>query len=335
MMLKTTLAFLLLFFTACSKDNTTDNIVTVYVSEDQVFSEPILQDFEKDTGITVKAVYDSEESKSTGVMNRLIAEKNNPQADVYWANEPIRAEVLRKKGILMPYKSPNSQGISDVFRQKDDYWCGFSARVRLFVVNKSAKVKPASIFDYDKSKFMGKSVIANPLFGTTATHMAAIFTIMGDEKAKKFLNDLKKNRVAISTSNGESADFVATNKYDFSLVDSDDAISRLRQKAPIEFIYPDQGDDEIGAFVVPNTVMIINQAPHLKNAKKLVDYLLSRESEQKLALADCAQIPLHEGVNLAKEIKPISEIKVMQVDFTKVAEKLLKIQPYLKEWLAK
>ena len=49
--------------------------VVVYVSEDQVFSEPILKDFERETGITVKSVFDTEESKSTGVMNRLIAEK--------------------------------------------------------------------------------------------------------------------------------------------------------------------------------------------------------------------------------------------------------------------
>ena len=77
--------------------------VVVYVSHDQVFSEPILKDFEKETGIKVRAVYDTEETKSTGTMNRLIAEKNNPQADVYWANEPVRAEVLRQQGIAAPY----------------------------------------------------------------------------------------------------------------------------------------------------------------------------------------------------------------------------------------
>jgi iron(III) transport system substrate-binding protein len=54
-------------------------IVIVYVSHDQVFSEPILKDFEKETGIKVRAVYDTEETKSTGAMNRLIAEKNNPR----------------------------------------------------------------------------------------------------------------------------------------------------------------------------------------------------------------------------------------------------------------
>ena len=83
--------FLFFFF-----DQAASNIqtVTIYVSEDQVFSEPILKDFEKETGIKVRAVFDTEEAKSTGAMNRLIAEKDNPQADVYWANEPIRANLL-------------------------------------------------------------------------------------------------------------------------------------------------------------------------------------------------------------------------------------------------
>ncbi len=50
--------FLIAFY-GC-KQKTITNEVVVYVSEDQVFSEPILRDFEKDTGIKVKAVYDTE-----------------------------------------------------------------------------------------------------------------------------------------------------------------------------------------------------------------------------------------------------------------------------------
>ena len=91
--------------------------VVVYVSEDQVFSEPILKDFERAAGIKVKPLYDTEEAESTGAVNRLIAEKDNPQADVYWANEPIRAEVLKQKGICAKYISKNSLDIPKAFKQ--------------------------------------------------------------------------------------------------------------------------------------------------------------------------------------------------------------------------
>src|ERR1700687_1388238 len=119
-----------------------DHTVVVYVSEDQVFSEPILKDFERKTGIKVRAVYDTEETKSAGAMNRLIAEKNNPQADVYWANEPVRAEVLKQRGISTPYSSPSSEGIPDQFKDPDHHWTGFSARARLLLANSKSTIKP-------------------------------------------------------------------------------------------------------------------------------------------------------------------------------------------------
>lgn len=315
-----------------SKKEAKKQTVVVYVSEDQVFSEPILKQFEKDTGIKVKAVYDTEEAKSTGAMNRLIAEKSNPQADVYWANEPIRAEVLKQKGISAPYFSPNAKDIPAVFKDPDGYWTGFSARARVLIVNNRVKNKPASILAYTDPAWKGKAVIANPLFGTTTSEVAALFTLWGDQKAKEFMNAMKKNGVKISTSNGESADFVAAGQYDFSLVDSDDAVNRMRQGKPVTMVYPDQGPEGIGCFIVPNAAVLIKGAPHLEAAKRLIDYLLSRETEKRLAFADCAQIPLHKGVEMPKELKPIDKLKVMQVNYAEVAKKMVAIQPFLKAW---
>lgn len=312
--------------------NNTQTVI-VYVSEDQVFSEPILKDFETETGIKVKAIYDTEEAKSTGVMNRLIAEKNNPQADVYWANEPIRAEILKQKGISATYVSSNAKEIPSVFKDPDGYWTGFSARARVFIVNNSVTDKPKTILAYVNSKWKQKSVIANPLFGTTTAEIAALFTIWGDEKAKEFLAAMKSNRVAISTSNGESADFVAAGEYDFSLVDSDDAVNRIRQGKPVTMVYPDQMKNGIGSFIVPNAAVLIKGAPHPNEARRLIDYLLSKETERKLAFADCAQIPLHSDVQMPPELKPISQIKVLQVNYAEVARKMVEIQPYLQGWM--
>jgi len=308
-------------------------VVVVYVSEDQVFSEPILRDFEKATGIKVKAVYDTEEAKSTGAMNRLIAEKGNPQADVYWANEPIRAEVLKQKGISAPYVSPNAKDIPPVFKDPDGYWTGFSARARVLVVNKSVKDSPRTILAYTYPRWKGKSVITNPLFGTTTAEIAALFTIWGDKQAREFMAALKHNRVAISTNNGESADFVAAGQYDFSLVDSDDAVNRMRQGKPVTMVYPDQEGNGIGCFIVPNAAVLIKGGPHPDAARKLIDYLLSRETERKLAFADCAQIPLHSGVQTPPELKSIKDIKIMQVNYAEVARKMVEIQPFLKRWM--
>jgi iron(III) transport system substrate-binding protein len=313
---------------ACAKENE----VVVYVSEDQVFSEPILKDFEKETGIKVRAVYDTEEAKGTGVMNRLLMEKNNPQADVYWANEPIRAVVLKQSGVTAAYISPNSKDIPDILKDPQGYWTSFSARARVLVVNKKAVTQPTSIMAYTEPQWKGKAVVANPLFGTTTAEVAALFTIWGEDRAKAFMTDMKKNGTKVSTNNGESADLVAAGEFDFSLVDSDDVINRIRQGKAIEMIFPDQKEGEVGCMLVPNAVVIIKNSQHPKAAQKLVDYLLSKDTERKLAYADCAQIPLHPGVETPSDVPKIESVKIMKIDYSKVAQKLQDIQPFLKDW---
>jgi iron(III) transport system substrate-binding protein len=309
-----------------------ERTVVVYVSEDQVFSEPILEDFEKDTGIKVNAVFDTEESKSTGVMNRLLAEKSNPQADVYWANEPVRADVLRQQGISAPFRPQAASAIPDQFKDPQGYWTGFSARARVFVVNTSAKSSPDGVLSYVDPRNKGKGVIANPLFGTTTAQMAALFTVWGDEQARRFLGSMKTNGVKVSTSNGESSDFVASGEFEFALVDSDDAVDRMRRGRPIRIVYPDQGEGQIGALILPNAVALIRGGPNPEDAKKLLEYLVSPDTERKLALADCAQIPLHPGVEGPRELKPMSEIRAMNVNYAELGAKLQAIQPVLKEW---
>ncbi len=306
--------------------------VVVYVSEDQVFSEPILKDFERETGITVKSVFDTEESKSTGVMNRLIAEKGNPQADVYWANEPVRADALKQRGVSTPYVSASAEGIPDQFKDPDHYWTGFSARARLLLVNARSPIKPASVTAYTEPSAKERAAIANPLFGTTTDYVAALFTVWGDDRAKTFMNDMKNNGVKTTTSNGESADFVAAGQVDFSLVDSDDAVNRKKQGKPVEIVYPDQDANGLGVLILPNAVALIKGGPHPENGKQLIDYLLSKTTERKLAFADCAQIPLHAGVDTPPGVRRIEDIKPMRVGYADLARKMEEIQPFLKEW---
>ncbi len=322
--------FSFLFAAGCGQKDS--NEVVVYVSEDQVFSEPILRDFEAETGIRVMAVYDTEETKSTGVMNRLIAEKDNPQADVYWANEPIRAIVLKQKGISEKYFSTNAAGIPANFKDPQGYWTGFSARARVFVVSAEEEV-PSSIYAYTDDRWSNKGVVANPLFGTTTSWVAALFTIWDEDRAGNFMEKMKQNGTKVSTSNGESTMLVANKEFVFSLVDSDDATNAIRDGKPVRQVYPDQEEGGLGCLVLPNAAVLIKGGPNPSNGRKFIDYVLSSQTERKLAFADCAQIPLHEGVETPDDVIKIEEIRSMQVDFETVAKKLQEIQPYLKEWV--
>ena len=106
---------------------TQSRTVTAYVSTDRVFSEPVLRAFEQHTGVRVNAVYDTEETKSTGLANRLLAERDRAQADVFWSNEPVRTLVLKSRGVLAPYESPSARDIPQTFKDPQGYWTAFSA----------------------------------------------------------------------------------------------------------------------------------------------------------------------------------------------------------------
>src|SRR5262245_25030241 len=106
-----------------------ERAVTIYVSTDRVFSEPVLREYEKRTGVRVNPVYDTEETKSTGLANRLIAEKERPRADVFWSNEPVRTLVLKSRGVLAPYRSAAADGIAATCKEPEGYSTGFSARL--------------------------------------------------------------------------------------------------------------------------------------------------------------------------------------------------------------
>jgi len=322
---------MVLFTIGC---NNNSNELVVYTSVDQIFSEPILKDFENETGIKVKVVYDTEETKSTGVLNRLIAEKENPKCDLFWSGDPVRTIVLKNKGITLPYQSEVANDINLVYKDTEYHWTGFSARARVLIYNKDLLQEedvPQSIFDLTKKAYKGKVAIANPLFGTTTFHISALFTILGDEKAKQFLSDLKNNNVVIATSNGDVKRRVITGEVYCGLTDTDDAYEAIKEGANIGVVFLDQ--QGIGSLVMPNTVNLIKYSPHTENGKKLMDYLLSKQTESKLAKS-CAQMPLHKNVEIPDKVPSLDYIIPMKINYDSTSKKLVEIQNYLKEWTA-
>jgi len=265
---------IILLLCSCSQPK---NQVVIYTSLDQVFSEPILQAFEKETNIRVRAVYDVEATKTTGMVNRLIAEKTNPQADVFWNSEIARTIILKRKGILKSYVSPNAADIPEKFKDSSGYWTGFAARSRILIYNTnklSASDLPKSIFDLTKQEWRGRCALANPLFGTTATHAAALFVYLGNERAEEFFRALKSNGIIMVDGNSTSRDRVQNGEIPIGFTDTDDAQVALFNQKPVDILFPDQGKGQIGTLFIPNTVCLIANSPNPENGKKLIDYLL-------------------------------------------------------------
>jgi iron(III) transport system substrate-binding protein len=287
------LALSLLALPGCAAREKT---VTVYTSVDRNFSEQVFRDFEARTGIRVIAGYDTEASKTTGMVNKLIEEAANPQADVFWNGEFSQTLLLKEKGILMPYQSPSAADIPARYRDPEGYWTAFGGRARVILVN-TEKLQPADyptrFTDFLDPRYPADQIgMAYPLFGTTATHAAALYALQGVEKAHAFYQALQERGLRIVDGNGVVRDLVVDGQLMFGMTDTDDALGAVERGDPVAIVVPDQGADDPGTLIVPNSAALIKKERPNANARAFLDYLLSAETEKQLVEIGWIQAPV-------------------------------------------
>jgi iron(III) transport system substrate-binding protein len=315
---------------ACKPQNSKE--IIVYTSVDQVFSEPIFNEFENETGIRVLPVYDVEAAKTTGLVNRLITEKNRPQADVFWNGEFVQTILLKEDGVLAPYASPNAGDIPEKYVDPDGYWTGFAGRARVLLVN-TALVAPAnyprSMFDLLDDKWPAKEIgIAYPVFGSTATEAAAMYATLGPEQGRDFYQKLHDRGVTVVDGISVIRSMVASGQLMMGLVDTDDACGAISEGSPVAMDF--LGQDDIGTLIIPNTVALIAGAHHPEEAKEFIDFLLSQKVANLLVESGWSHVPLR-PVDVQSNCLINPNIKGMRVSLTDVYKQLSLSQKDLAE----
>ncbi len=280
----------------CSCQSNSESVV-VYVSVDQNYAEPVLRRFEEQTGIKTLAVYDIEASKTTGLVNRIIAEKRNPQADVFWSGEFVQTIALEEQHLLAPFRAQNAKLIPEKFKDPEGYWTGFSGRARVFIVNTdklNPDQYPQSINDLIESPVPADQIgMALPLFGTTYTHAAALYTLWGGSKTQQFFSSIEASGMQILNGNSSVRDWVASGKLAFGLTDTDDALGAIKRGDPVELVFPDQRS--IGTMIIPNTVALIRNSKNPLNGQQFIEFLLSNETLEYLIETGWCQVPLRQS----------------------------------------
>jgi len=273
---------LLLLLAACSQPAPE---VVVYTSVDRHYAEPVLQRFQRESGITVRAVYDVEAAKTTGLVNRLLAERARPQADLFWNGEIAQTLRLKAAGALAPYTPP--AGAPVLWRDPEGHWTAFGGRARVLLVNHEAlgeRPPPRSIFDLADPAWPAERMgIALPLFGTTATHAAALWAQLGPDQAEAWFATLQERGVAVLDGNARVRDQVAAGALWAGLTDSDDACGAAARGAPVTILFPDQEPGGLGTPVIPNSLALVAGGPHPEAARQLADFLLAPATLEELA----------------------------------------------------
>jgi iron(III) transport system substrate-binding protein len=327
------LAVLIVLLPACSPSAGRSQVV-VYVTVDQVYAEPILKEFEAQSGIQVLAVYDIEATKTTGLVNRLLAEKDRPQADVFWSNEFSQTLLLKGKGVLAPFKPENAAGLPPTLVDAGGYWTGFGGRARVLLINTQRidpSQAPQSILDLTRGIPPASQVgIALPMFGTAATHAAALYAAIGSEKAGNYYRQIAASEVRVLDGNSVVRDLVVNGELSAGMTDTDDACVAIQKGEAVQMVFLDQQTGGLGTLLIPNTVALIQAGPHPGQGKQLIEYLVSPAVEGKLLQAGSIQVAAR-PIQVQNPCAIPSGIRWMAVDYEKVYQSLQPAQDELRQ----
>lgn len=290
--------------------------VVLYSSVDDALLREMVDLYERETGVRVLLVGDTEATKTTGLVQRLIAEKGSPGADVWWSSEPFGTILLSEEGVLEPYTSERAEGhFRDAgeggwpadLRGAGGDWYAFAQRARVIVYStQRVQDPPRTLAALGEPEWTGRVGMARPQFGTTRGHVGALLHLWGQKNYQSWLLGLEYRRVRLYDGNASVVRAIAQGEIDVGLTDTDDVWAGQRNGWAVDLVY--EADDleagqgglpSPGAMVVPNTLALVAGGPNPDQGRALIDFLLSPRVESMIAASDSGNVPVIPGAAAA------------------------------------
>ncbi|PWB47132.1 MAG: hypothetical protein C3F12_03870 [Candidatus Methylomirabilota bacterium] len=291
--------------------------LVVYSGRKESAIKPVVELFERETGIKVALKI----GKTSGLANAILQERGRPQADIFIATEAGVCEILARQEVLEPYASPGARAMPAEHKSSRGLWTGISGRARVIIYNKNL-VKggdiPNSILDLADAKWKGKIAIAGTRERTTLSWLSALVQVMGEAKAKAYIDRLMANGLKVLPDNSDVWRGVGSGEFAVGLTNSPNYHLAVQANLPVGVVYPDQGPRGMGILVNPNAVAIVKGAKNLDQAKRFVDFLLSKPA-QDLLVRHAFEIPLLPGVDPGA-VRPLSGFKALPINQERLAE---------------
>lgn len=308
-----------------------DTELTVYTAMENEQLAGYKKAFEaKHPDIEIKWVRDS-----TGIITaKLLAEKENPRADVIWGLYASSVALMGKEGMLEAYAPAGLDKIDSKFRdtRNPPLWVGNGVEATAICVNAAEAKKqnlpiPTSWEDLTKPVYKGKIVMPNPASsGTGYSAVNAWLQIMGEEKGWAFMDRLHANIGQYTHSGSKPCTQAAMGEYPIGISLDFRAVTLKRQGAPLEIVLPSEG---LGLDI--NSVALIKGSKNLEAAKKLEDFAVS-EQAFKLYQPNAAALARPEFNVKLKEMPDAYYDRLLTVDFDKAGAQRADV---LEKWRAR
>jgi iron(III) transport system substrate-binding protein len=300
--------------------------LVLYCATDREIAQDLMDQFERETGITIGAKFDTESAKAVGLVQEIRQEKPRPQCDVLWGGGPLFATLVANDGCLAaaPPEVIAAEGATAPHDPRGR-WLGFAGVYRVLIVNTDVLPDPAkrphSYRDLTDPQYRGHIGIANPLFGGMAAHVAALFATIGEPATRQWLAGLRDNHCALCAGMADVKNRVASGELWFGITSTVDAHVALVGGKPVTVVYPDQAAGEIGCLNGYNSVAMVAGAPHPQQAAAFLRFLLRSQTERLLAAGPGQNIGMLPA-SVAAHVKPDwipDHIHTMAVDWSVAA----------------
>jgi iron(III) transport system substrate-binding protein len=287
------------------------------------FMKPIIERFEKETGIKVEVI-----ALGTGeALKRVESEKNNPLADVLWSG--ATTTVKAKQDLFETYRTSNEDKVDPKYKNTEGPLTRFDATGSIMMANTKllGDIRMEGYKDLLNPKLKGKIAMADPSASSSAfEHVETMLYAMGGgdtqqgwDFIKQFCAQLDGKLLGSSSAVYKG---VADGEYTVGLTFEEGGATYLSLGAPIKLIYMEEGVTFRG-----DGIEIIKGCKNLENAKKFLDFCTSYDI-QKLMNDSLNRRTVRTDLPPSPILKPLSEMKVLDVDEDLAAAKR-------QEWIGK
>ena len=303
---------------ACGGDDEEDgeqtSALTVYSGREEELVSPLLEDFEKETGIELKVRYgDSAELAAT-----IVEEGENSPADAFFSQDAGALGALQKESLLAELPSEVFDRVDPRFRSTEGRWVGVSGRARVVAYNSeqlSETDLPDSVLDYTDEEWKGRVGWA-PTNSSFQAFVTAMRVTEGEDATRSWLEGIVANQPEVFVDNSSVRDAVASGEIDVGFINHY-YVAQAREEEgpdyPVAVDFPDGGD--VGSLVNVAGIGLLESSDGGTAGIELVEFLLSDES-QAFFSKETKEYPLIEGVEADPLVVPLEQIEQPDVDLS-------------------
>jgi iron(III) transport system substrate-binding protein len=300
--------------------------VNLYTTREPGLIQPIIEQFNADTGINVNTVFVKD-----GLLERVKAEGDKSPADVLMTVDIGNLIDLVQGGITQPVESKTlNEVIPANLRGADNHWYALSLRDRVAYVAKELNIDSLTYEDFADPKWKGKVCIRSGQHPYNTALIAAMIAHNGVEATETWLEGVKANlgRKAAGGDRDVARDIlggicdigIANAYYVGRMKNAEPGSDNYKWGQAIKVIRPTFASTKSqGTHVNISGAAVAKYAPNKDNALALLEYLVSDKAQQMYAQANY-EYPVRAGVELDPVVASFGPLKVDPLPLVEIAK---------------